>query len=36
MLERIGLFNLAQNVAQHASDRQQVIARNVANADTPG
>ena len=36
MYERVGLLGLAQSVAQHASDRQNIIAQNVANADTPG
>ena len=36
MFERVGLLNLAQDVAQHAAHRQSTIARNVANADTPG
>lgn len=36
MYERLGIFGLAQSMAQHASDRQKVVAQNVANADTPG
>ena len=36
MHDRVSLFGLAQNVAQHAAARQNVIAQNVANADTPG
>lgn len=36
MHDRVTLFELAQNVAQHAAARQNVIAQNVANADTPG
>jgi flagellar basal-body rod protein FlgB len=29
-------FNTASALARHASDRQHVIARNIAHADTPG
>ena len=36
MFDKIDLFNLAGAAARHASARQQVIAGNVANADTPG
>jgi flagellar basal-body rod protein FlgB len=31
-----GLLDLAASAAKHAAARQAVIARNVANADTPG
>ena len=36
MLEKIGILNLATDKARHAAARQEVAARNVANADTPG
>lgn len=36
MLENLTLIDLASNVARHATTRHQVIAENVANADTPG
>lgn len=36
MLKKIEIFSIAQNLAQHAASRQAVIARNVANSDTPG
>lgn len=36
MFETLELMRLADAMARHASDRQAVIARNVANADTPG
>lgn len=36
MFEQLELLRLADAMARHASDRQSVIARNVANADTPG
>lgn len=32
----IGILQMAQDLAAHATSRQSVIARNVANADTPG
>jgi len=32
----IGILQMAQDLAAHASSRQSVIAQNVANADTPG
>ncbi len=32
----IGILQMAQNLAVHASARQSVIAQNIANADTPG
>lgn len=36
MFENIGLLSLATDKARHAAARQEVAARNVANADTPG
>lgn len=36
MFEKIEIFRLAHGLAAHATQRQAVIARNVANADTPG
>lgn len=36
MYEKIGLFQIAGSMARHAAARQSTIARNVANADTPG
>ena len=32
----IGILQVAQDLAAHASSRQSVIAQNIANADTPG
>ena len=32
----IGILQMAQGLAAHASTRQSVIAQNIANADTPG
>lgn len=32
----IGIMQMAQDLAAHASSRQSVIASNIANADTPG
>ena len=32
----IGILQMAQDLAVHASSRQSVIAQNIANADTPG
>lgn len=32
----IGILNMAQGLAAHASTRQAVISENIANADTPG
>lgn len=32
----IGILQMAQSLAGHASSRQSVIAQNIANADTPG
>jgi flagellar basal-body rod protein FlgB len=36
MLEGINLFRLAGGRMQYLAERQSIIARNVANADTPG
>lgn len=36
MFNNIEMMQTAQSMARHASDRQTLIARNVANADTPG
>ncbi len=36
MFERLSLFSMAQNMATHAAARQNVIAQNVTNSDTPG
>ncbi len=36
MFEKMEIFRMAQGLATHAAARQVAIARNVANADTPG
>lgn len=36
MFERIELMNMARAMTGYAAKRQMVVARNVANADTPG
>jgi flagellar basal-body rod protein FlgB len=36
MLETLDIFRTAHAMASHAGVRQAVIARNIANADTPG
>lgn len=36
MLGKLEIFNMAQGLASHSAARQATIARNVANADTPG
>ncbi|MGC9418336.1 MAG: FlgB family protein [Rhodovulum sp.] len=36
MFDKLEIFRMAQGLAVHAGTRQAVIARNVANADTPG
>ena len=36
MFEKLNIFTKATGLAQHAAQRQSVIAQNVANADTPG
>lgn len=35
MFDKLNIFQMAGGLAEHASTRQQVIARNIANADTP-
>ncbi|MEX1234576.1 MAG: FlgB family protein [Roseovarius sp.] len=36
MFEKLQIFKMAHAMAQHAGRRQSVLARNIANADTPG
>ncbi|MFV0335150.1 MAG: FlgB family protein [Tropicimonas sp.] len=36
MFDKIELLNMAQRLAQHAAARQSVVARNIAQVDTPG
>lgn len=36
MIERLDILRQAQALAEHAGARQSAIARNIANADTPG
>lgn len=36
MFDNLEIFRTAQAMASHAAQRQALIARNVANADTPG
>lgn len=36
LFEKLGLTRMAQALAAHAGSRTEVLARNVANADTPG
>ena len=36
MFQSLDILRMAQSYATHAATRQQAIARNVANADTPG
>ena len=36
MFDNIESFRMARAMANNASERQQIVARNVANADTPG
>lgn len=35
MFDKLSIFQMAGGLAEHASTRQEVIARNIANADTP-
>lgn len=35
MFEKLSIFQMAGGLAEHASARQEVIAKNIANADTP-
>lgn len=36
MYEKLEIFQMARSMAAHATARQSVVARNIANADTPG
>lgn len=36
MFDNLEVMRMAHGLAKHASDRQDVVARNIANADTPG
>ncbi len=36
MFDKIAIMRMAHGLASHAAERQAVIARNIANADTPG
>ena len=36
MFENLDLFQTAHSMARHAGQRQALVARNMANADTPG
>jgi len=36
VFERLEIFQMAYGLARHAAARQAIVARNVANADTPG
>lgn len=36
MFDKLQIFQMAHAMAQHAGARQSVLARNIANADTPG
>ncbi|MDV7141388.1 FlgB family protein [Tropicimonas sp. TH_r6] len=36
MTDRIELLSMAQKLAEHAATRQSVVAKNIANVDTPG
>ncbi|WCR10217.1 FlgB family protein [Paracoccus stylophorae] len=36
MLERIEMMRMARAMGQHVAERQTMVARNIANADTPG
>lgn len=36
MFDKLEILNMAQGMATHAAARQSVLARNIANADTPG
>lgn len=36
MFERIELINMARAMTDHTAQRQKVVARNIANSDTPG
>ena len=36
MFEKLDIFQMASGLAKHATARQEAVARNIANADTPG
>ena len=36
MFQNLEILRLAQGLAEHAASRHSVVARNIANADTPG
>jgi flagellar basal-body rod protein FlgB len=36
VFDRLDMFQMASGLARHAAARQAVVARNIANADTPG
>ena len=36
MIQNMTIFQLASGLARHATDRQAIVAENIANADTPG
>lgn len=36
MFEQIEVINMARAMTDHAAQRQRVVARNIANSDTPG
>ena len=36
MFEKLEIMSMAQAMARHAADRQNVVSQNIANADTPG
>ena len=36
MIQNMTIFQLASGMTRHASDRQTIVAENIANADTPG
>lgn len=35
MFEKLDIFQMASGLARHAASRQEVVAKNIANADTP-
>lgn len=35
MFENLDIFKMASGLARHATNRQEVVAKNIANADTP-
>lgn len=36
MIQNMTIFQLASGLTRHATDRQALVAENIANADTPG